>query len=944
MSAITEAVERYRARGWFTVPVHRPDPDAGTCSCGKADCAKPGKHPDARFWPDGSAAPAHFAGRNLGIKLGPVSGNLTDVDLDCGEAVAAGPYLLPATRAAFGRNGHTTHALYTVPDGGAAFAKLQDPVLTGDRATIVELRWPEWDDTEQRHKHLQTVFPPSLHFSGVTLEWTRDGEPAPVPGAELRAAVRHVGAAVLVARYAKPNERHALVLLLANLLVRAGCESDARAVAFMTAVFAARNDPDKVAKITDGEGAGAVADARKRLKNGKSMTGLPALRAMLDPALDGATADQVVARVKEWLGVSDPPAPGAGATPGAPSPGPVWEPPVLLPEPEAAPPFPIELFPAPVTEYWAAAAAALHVPVDYVACPGLVVLGAAIGRARAAEVKPGYAESPLFWIAVVAPPGSAKSPALARARAPLDAAEARWRADHESARAAFEAEHARYELALKDWKKAPEGEPPTKPPKPALRQSVLDDTTTEAARRVLRDNPRGTAVLMDELTAFTRQLNQYRQGGRGADKTFWLSGWNGRGTCKNNRAGTHDEGPLVVSDPFTAVGGMLCPDSIGELREELRRGGAANDGWADRFLLSFPAPHAAAEESWATVPEPLARGYAEVLEALLALELVPVEGAPAGTWRPYYARFDGAARSAWQAFTRDVAARANALAPGDAYRGVLSKLKHYAVRFAALFHCLDAVCAGRPTEAPVGEPSVARAVRIVWYFEAQGRRCLGVGAPETQAARLLVPALAAWAGDRFTKRELHRKVRGQSAFRRAGHLDGPLKELAAHGYVRALEAPGAERGRPSEAFALNPLWDRSAPGGAARSAAPGAPGGSFLGTDKIILSGVGHDGPGTANSSTSGIFVHIVHAPPGGILQPPPPAAPTTCPPGPAPTAENEGPHRGMDNMDKNARTAEFLGDQPDTANPGQNDFVRAQKAPEPDSPGTDEYPFEEVL
>ncbi|VTR92500.1 unnamed protein product [Gemmata massiliana] len=105
---ITEAVERYRARGWCMVPVHRPAPDAGTCSCGRADCAKPGKHPDARFWPDGSAAPEHFVGRNLGIKLGPVSGHLADVDLDCAEAVAAGPYLLPATRAAFGCSGRTT--------------------------------------------------------------------------------------------------------------------------------------------------------------------------------------------------------------------------------------------------------------------------------------------------------------------------------------------------------------------------------------------------------------------------------------------------------------------------------------------------------------------------------------------------------------------------------------------------------------------------------------------------------------------------------------------------------------------------------------------------------------------------------------------------------------------------------------------------------------------
>ena len=399
--------------------MHRPDPDRAACSCGKADCAKPGKHPDGRFWPAGSADPDHFADRNIGIRLGPDSQDLADVDLDCPEAVVVGPHLLPATDSAFGRGGPVTHALYTVPARDAAYLKLQDPVLSGDRATIVELRWPEWDEDEKAFKNLQTVFPPSLHHTGGTVTWLRDGAPAEVAGADLVAAVHHIGAAVLIARYVKSKERHALVLLLANLLVRAGWDDDAKVVGFIAAVFAARNDPDKAVKVRDGEGASAVADARKRLKNHKPMTGLPALREMLDPALDTPTAEKVVSNVKEWLGVPDPPGPkvtsGAGPAGGAPSPA--WEPPVPLPEPDDAPPFPIDLFPPPVADYWAAAAAALHVPVDYVACPGLSVLGAAVGRARAAEVKPGYAESPLFWIAVVAPPGSAKSVSLGCARA-----------------------------------------------------------------------------------------------------------------------------------------------------------------------------------------------------------------------------------------------------------------------------------------------------------------------------------------------------------------------------------------------------------------------------------------------------------------------------------------------------------------------------------------------
>lgn len=34
----------YAARGWPVVPCHTPDPE-GRCSCGRADCHAPGKHP-----------------------------------------------------------------------------------------------------------------------------------------------------------------------------------------------------------------------------------------------------------------------------------------------------------------------------------------------------------------------------------------------------------------------------------------------------------------------------------------------------------------------------------------------------------------------------------------------------------------------------------------------------------------------------------------------------------------------------------------------------------------------------------------------------------------------------------------------------------------------------------------------------------------------------------
>src|SRR5207342_14220 len=97
------------------------------------------------------------------------------------------------------------------------------------------------------------------------------------------------------------------------------------------------------------------------------------------------------------------------------------------------------------------------------AVPALPLLGAAIGRSRAASVKRTYSEPPLLWAVVVALPGRAKSPALRMAKGPLSAHTRKWREKHREKLATYEAEFGKYEADFAKWKKNPEGDAPTKP-------------------------------------------------------------------------------------------------------------------------------------------------------------------------------------------------------------------------------------------------------------------------------------------------------------------------------------------------------------------------------------------------------------------------------------------------------------------------------------------------
>src|SRR4051812_5938377 len=135
---------RYIRRGWNPVPIpHR--------------AKKPTDHGWQHRIIDEASAPRFFNGKaqNVGIILGPSSGGLTDVDLDCPEAVALAPYLLPETGMIFGRASNpASHYVYVTHLGE-----------TSDKA-VIAFGEPKDRLLELRvggAKGAQTVFPGSVH-------------------------------------------------------------------------------------------------------------------------------------------------------------------------------------------------------------------------------------------------------------------------------------------------------------------------------------------------------------------------------------------------------------------------------------------------------------------------------------------------------------------------------------------------------------------------------------------------------------------------------------------------------------------------------------------------------------------------------------------------------------------------------------------------------------
>jgi hypothetical protein len=262
-----ETARSYLRRGWMPIPVPFRS-----------------KNPGFNGWQNFTVAeddlPQYFneQPQNIGVRLGKVSGDLADIDLDCAIAIKLAPYFLPATGASFGRQTRPrSHWLYVAPISNKV--TFTDPV-TGKR--LVEILT----------NGQQSIFPGSTHKdTGELVEWYEDGEPAHVLADVLRQDVGLLAAATLLAeQWPKEGSRQDAALALAGGLLRAGWTED-KTAHFIEAVCAAAGDKETRERIK------TVCHTLRKLEDGAHVTGWPTLAKIMD--------ERVVSRVREWLDLRD---------------------------------------------------------------------------------------------------------------------------------------------------------------------------------------------------------------------------------------------------------------------------------------------------------------------------------------------------------------------------------------------------------------------------------------------------------------------------------------------------------------------------------------------------------------------------------------------------------------------------------------------------------------
>lgn len=215
-------------------------------------------------------------GTNVGVVCGPSSEWRVDIDLDCSEAVAAAPYILPRTGLRHGRaSKRTSHYWYVCKD--AKTTKFQGP-----GGMMLEIR----------AAGSQTVVWPSIHPSGEQYEWEEQNEPTLLTPEELTRAAAYLAIVSLLSRHwPDRGSRNDACLALAGGLIRAGVEEPDVFNIVETVTRMVGDERDVEAATA------AVNNTIARLDTDGQATGLPKLKGLLRGGSPSAILDCVV----KWL-------------------------------------------------------------------------------------------------------------------------------------------------------------------------------------------------------------------------------------------------------------------------------------------------------------------------------------------------------------------------------------------------------------------------------------------------------------------------------------------------------------------------------------------------------------------------------------------------------------------------------------------------------------------
>ena len=356
--------------------------------------------------------------------------------------------------------------------------------------------------------------------------------------------------------------------------------------------------------------------------------------------------------------------------------------------------FPVEVFPLPVQQVITATNENLNFPIDFIGASLLYAVSVAVGNTHSVEVKKGFQQSAVLYLAIVARAGTTKSHPLSFALHPIVEQDKRTYRQYEQQR-------QEYEQAVSLSKKEREQQAIDEPIKPVWQKFLLSDFTPEALAEVHKFNKRGIGVYVDELAGWFKNFNRYN---KGSEMEFWLSQWSRKPINIDRKTGE----PVFIPLPFISVAGTIQKGILNELAKDSR----TQNGFIDRIL--FVIPDNIQKEYWSEtdLPPVVSENWERIISNLLNLS---VSNDDTLNPSPEVLRFTPEAKKVlfeWQKANTDQCNEAE----NEALSGIFSKMDMYVLRLALILEMLRYACNESDKQA-VSIEAVQGAVKLVEYFK-----------------------------------------------------------------------------------------------------------------------------------------------------------------------------------------------------------------------------------
>lgn len=234
--------------------------------------------------------------------------------------------------------------------------------------------------------------------------------------------------------------------------------------------------------------------------------------------------------------------------------------------------FPVEIFPSMIQRIIHEVYECQSYPIDYTAASILTAIAAGIGNTHLVQMKQGWVESAILFVALVGRPGANKSHPLSFAMKPFINFDYQQNLE-------FGKLYAKYEQDISMSKKERmDAGVEEFPQEPIRKRFLVSDITPEGLSYIHAQNKRGLCLWSDELSAWFKNFNRYNNG---SEEQFWLSVFSAKTVISDRK---NAKSSVFITRPFIPVIGTIQK----KILSDLAHGDRSSNGFIDRILFIMP--------------------------------------------------------------------------------------------------------------------------------------------------------------------------------------------------------------------------------------------------------------------------------------------------------------------------------------------------------------------